>query len=334
MLKPKVKLVYRKPSASTYSIEYLFHNIYHEIKEKHTQIDICEFELPAYSKGFWKRLRNIISLIRLEKGITHITGDSYYAILGAWFGKRVLTIHDLHFLTRTKGIKRILLRSFWVSLPIRFSHYITVVSEATRQAILEETGIKSDKIRVIHNFIDPIYKPVERDFNVAFPRILQIGTAFNKNIPNLVRALEGLTCTLVIIGRLSEEQKACLATHRISYENWSGLSLQQLYDEYARADLLSFVSTVEGFGLPILEAQATGLPVVTSNCSSMPEVAGGGAVLVDPDSPESIRKGILEVIGNNNLRNQIIEKGLHNVSRFSKEKIAADYLEVYQQLWN
>ena len=162
--------------------------------------------------------------------------------------------------------------------------------------------------------------------------ILQIGTDFNKNLENLAKALKNIACTLVIIGRLSVVQKEMLASLGIDYINKFSLSISELYKEYIKADMLTFVSTIEGFGLPILEAQATGLPVVTSNCSSMPEVAGGGALLVDPFEPKSIQEGIMEMIKNKYKRACWVEKGYMNVERFSKEKIASDYLKLYEDL--
>ena len=94
--------------------------------------------------------------------------------------------------------------------------------------------------------------------------------------------------------------------------------------------MISFCSLLEGFGLPILEAQATGRPVITSNLSSMPEVAGNGALLVDPYDVNAIRKGILRIIQDGALRENLIVKGLENVKRFSPQKVADAYVELYR----
>lgn len=322
-------MVFRKPNLYSNSIEYLFHTIYQNI---HDELEIREFELPQFSIGLRKRIHNVLTLLRFRKCIVHITGDSYYAILGAIFCKRLITIHDLSFLTRTTGIKRKVLKLFWITLPTRFAHKIVVVSETTKQALLKEQNLNPQKIQVIYNFIDPVYKPVERKFNKSCPRILQVGVDFNKNIDNLVKALEGIACTLVIIGRLSESQKELLASSKINYINKYALTTEELHSEYVKADMMTFISTVEGFGLPILEAQATGLPVVTSNCSSMIEVAGEGALLVNPFNVECMHKGILELSTNEKRRLSCIAVGYVNVKRFSKEKIVSDYLRVYQSL--
>jgi glycosyltransferase involved in cell wall biosynthesis len=233
---------------------------------------------------------------------------------------------------RTKGLRKRLLKIFWVSLPAKFSHKITVVSEATKNALLKEISLSPEKIQVVYNFIDPIYKPVERNFNATYPRILQIGTAFNKNIDTLVTALKGFRCTLVIIGKLSAKQRELLKKNDIDYINRQGISTTELYNEYIAADLLTFISTVEGFGMPIIEAQATGLPVVTSNCSSMPEVAGNGAVLVNPYDTTEIRLKIQELTSNEEKRSCLIQKGFRNVQRFSVDKVTEQYLDLYSSL--
>ncbi|HEU0065268.1 MAG TPA: glycosyltransferase family 1 protein [Flavisolibacter sp.] len=329
MAHPKIILVFRKRTPSTLSIEFLFDTIY---KKLNGNVDIQKYQLPFQSTGFFKRVWNFVSVLGFRKKILHITGDTYYVILGGWFCKRVITIHDLSFLMRTKGLRKRLLKIFWVSLPAKFSHKITVVSEATKNALLKEISLSPEKIQVVYNFIDPIYKPVERNFNATYPRILQIGTAFNKNIDTLVTALKGFRCTLVIIGKLSAKQRELLKKNDIDYINRQGISTTELYNEYIAADLLTFISTVEGFGMPIIEAQATGLPVVTSNCSSMPEVAGNGAVLVNPYDTTEIRLKIQELTSNEEKRSCLIQKGFRNVQRFSVDKVTEQYLDLYSSL--
>jgi glycosyltransferase involved in cell wall biosynthesis len=161
---------------------------------------------------------------------------------------------------------------------------------------------------------------------------LQVGTALNKNIERVIEALEGIPCTLVIIGRLSAPIRDSLATRKIAFENYHSLSHEEVIQEYRKADMLCFVSTYEGFGMPILEAQATGRVVVTSDCYSMPEVAGKGALLADPNSVASIREAILTVIQNAPLRNELIAEGLQNSRRFRGEEIALQFEKLYESV--
>ncbi|MCB0583153.1 MAG: glycosyltransferase, partial [Phaeodactylibacter sp.] len=91
-------------------------------------------------------------------------------------------------------------------------------------------------------------------------------------------------------------------------------------------------SEYEGFGMPILEAQATGRPVITSNICSMPEVAGRGAALVNPYDPAAKRAAIEQIIRNAGYREELIQEGRENVKRFNLEKIAGQYLELYREI--
>jgi len=101
---------------------------------------------------------------------------------------------------------------------------------------------------------------------------------------------------------------------------------------YRECDLVVFASSYEGFGLPILEANATGRPVVTSNVCSMPEVAGGAACLVDPFDVASIRAGVNRVLSDPAYRESLIVAGFENAKRFGAARIARAYADVYTNL--
>ena len=161
-----------------------------------------------------------------------------------------------------------------------------------------------------------------KNFNNQKTRILQIGTKPNKNLDRLIQALIGIDALLVIVGKISNSQKEQLALNKIEYIALHALSEEELIMEYEKCDILTLVSTYEGFGLPIIEAQAIGRPVLSSNLASMPEVAGKGALLVNPFSVDEIRKGITILINDGELRSELIKNGLTNVNRFNVQKIA------------
>jgi len=115
-------------------------------------------------------------------------------------------------------------------------------------------------------------------------------------------------------------------------ENCFNLTYEEIIKCYEDCDILCFASTYEGFGMPIIEAQAVGRPVITSTVASMPEVAGEGAYLVDPYSVTSIKKGIEKVIYDTAYRNELIRTGKENIKRFEVGKIASQYLKIYEEL--
>ncbi len=331
-MKKEIILVYRKQFRHTYSIEYIFDELLNSFQAKQS---IRKYILPYYSNSFFKRFQNLIYILFLPGKIIHVTGDVHYAILGAWFKKRILTIHDLAFMHQNKGVKRSILKWFYIILPVKFSHRVTVISEATKTELQNYIYVDPQKVKTIPDFISEIFLPKpDKKFNSTQPKLLQIGTAFNKNIERLAEAICNLNCELIIIGKLDQAQIETLQKFKVNYINKVGLSEQELLSEYQNADLLTFISTIEGFGMPILEAQACGLPVVTSNCSAMPEVAGDAAILVDPRNIQAVKNAILQMIDDAKLREDLIVKGFENVKRFSKEKVVTQYNQLYQELSN
>ena len=190
------------------------------------------------------------------------------------------------------------MRQLWFNLPLRRLGAITVVSNETKRDLLKWVpSLDPERIHVIPVSVSALFTRVDKEFNSEkLERVLQVGTKENKNLLRLCEALEGLKCHLVIVGVLTNRQKTALAKHQIAYTNLIGLSDEELVREYQKtSDILAFASTLEGFGMPVVEAQIVGRPVVTSNRASMPEVAGDGAVLVDPYSVASIRDGFQKI---------------------------------------
>jgi glycosyltransferase involved in cell wall biosynthesis len=133
---------------------------------------------------------------------------------------------------------------------------------------------------------------------------------------------------------LSSDQKETLSNCDIEYSAKADISDNELVEMYIHCDMVVFASTYEGFGLPIIEANATGRTVVTSNILSMPEVAGDAACLVDPFEVESIRAGVLKVIQDAAYREQLVQNGFKNVERFKPEAVAIQYMALYRELLN
>jgi glycosyltransferase involved in cell wall biosynthesis len=190
-----------------------------------------------------------------------------------------------------------------------------------------------NKIKVIYNPLNPVFQPLEKPFS-AKPIILQVGTKVVKNLERLITALEGINCHLHIIGMLSDGQKKRLERYQIEFTNEVSLSTFEMKRAYENCDIVSFVSLYEGFGMPIMEANAIGRVVITGNRTSIPEVAKNAALLINPLNMEAIRNGILKLINDDNYRNQLIQNGFENVKRFDVKMITKQYLELYEEVYD
>jgi len=325
-----VTYYHRKPRSAQFSIERLFRDIRAALPE-----GICASVAVSrfFGSGILSLVWNILEAFARQGDVNHITGDIHYLALLLRGSRTVLTIHDLATAHRLYGWRRRVFVLLWLQLPAARVAVITTISETTRRDLIRVASIDSKKIRVIHNCVSSEFTPVPIPFNGAHPRILQIGTGANKNIERVVSALLGIPCHLHIIGSLSTDQVVALKSAGVVYSSNADLTDSQMVAEYRQADMIVFASTSEGFGLPIIEAQSTGRPVVTSNISSMPEVAGLGACLVDPFDPGSIRNGILKVIHDTAYREELITQGFLNVERFRTREISRQYADLYAQLY-
>lgn len=327
----KVRLIQRQPHIGQFSVEGYFSRVMEAFAG--LKLDVTLDVVPHQSRGLIPRLK-IINYARNRKGdVTHITGDIHFAALGLNPEKTVVTVLDCGSLHRLEGLKREVMRQFWFSLPLRHLGAITVISAETKRDLLQWVPtLDPERIHVVPVSVSELFTRVDSEFNKLKPRVLQVGTKENKNLIRLFEALKDIDCHLVIVGRLSDNHKDALKENQIEYTNLIGITDEELVSEYQKADILAFASTFEGFGMPIVEAQIVGRPVVTSNCASMPEVAGDAAVLVDPFSVTSIREGFLKIITDDEYRRELVERGFSNAKRFDNVAIARQYISIYESL--
>jgi len=324
-----VTYYHRRPLKGYYSIEKVFRDIRKALPDEiRYRVAIAKYE----SCGILKRFYNCIEAIFRQGDVNHITGDIHYVSIFLKRKKTVLTIHDCVSLRRLKGLKKWILYFFWYWLAEKRCKYITTGSESTKKELLEYLKCNPDKIHVIPNPISEDFQYVPFNFNSEKPTILQIGTRPNKNLKKVAEALRGISCRMAIIGSLSQEQLRILKEFNIDYSSFEDISDKDLFSLYIKSDIVIFVSTYEGFGMPILEAQAIGRPLITSNVFSMPEVAGEGACLVDPYNTPNIREALIKIINDSDYRDKLIINGLKNVERFRPKFIVDRYIELYNKL--
>lgn len=218
------------------------------------------------------------------------------------------------------------------------SDLIVAVSQFTASQVRDLLHVPDSSIRVIPHGVDPAPQlgPTAREKMILFVGVLQI----RKNVERLVRAFERVPSDwrLVLAGsttgfgasRILDAIEHSTARERIEITGY--VSRNRLWDLYRRAAIFAFPSLDEGFGIPVLDAMAWGLPVLTSNRSALPEVAGGAAILADPMREEEIAAGLLRLATDECLRNEMGILSLQRASQFTWQKAAESTYKIYREL--
>ncbi|RME82244.1 MAG: glycosyltransferase family 1 protein [Caldilineae bacterium] len=325
-----VTLVHRAPRPATYSIEQLF-EVIREAMPADIQTTVIRAPSPRATPG--AMFQNARACVKADPKIAHIVGDVHYLALACPPQRTIVTVHDLGMLTAPQSIfARGAKRFLWFTAPLRHARLVTVISEATRNALLDTVNIDPGKVRIIPNCVAPQFRPrVAPPRNSKF-RLLHIGSTPNKNLRRVALACRGLNVTLRIVGRLRPSQEQILEEAGVCFSCVSDLSLREMVAEYHQADAVVFPSLLEGFGMPIIEAQACGVPVITSDLEPMRTVTGGYALLVNPYSVEHIRWGIVRLMSQPRLREHLSKAGVKHAAAFRATEVAEQYAELYREV--
>lgn len=322
-------LFYRKPVPHFFSIEKIFDAIAVTLPK---DLNVQKRYLPHHTSSIKKIMLNLLFAKKQKADVYHVTGDVHYAVMALPKNSTILTIHDCVFLYQYSGVKKWFFHNLLLKWPVKHCRIVTTISEQSKKDIVKFSGCHPDKIRVINNPLPEViyYKP--KPFNTQLPVLLFLGSTPNKNLPRVIEAIKDIPCVLDIVGIIPEEQEKMLRQYNIRLNQSSRLSEQELAEKYVAADLLLFPTLFEGFGLPIIEAQKAGRPVLTSSLSPMQDVAGGAACLVDPENVESIKAGVLKIINNEGYREQLVKDGFENIKRFEPQAIAQQYYSLYKEV--
>lgn len=268
----------------------------------------------------------------------------------------VVTVHDLGYRYYPQAHRRFdrWYLDWTTRRHARLADQLIADSEATKNDLVDFYGAQPDRVTVIYLGRDETLAPVNNPeiiakiksrYNIKGDYLLYLGTLHpRKNLVRLIDAfhlavttLQSKQLKLVIAG-----QQGWLYGEIFERVQRLGLAEQVIFPGYvadeAKPALLSgavayvFPSLYEGFGLPVLEAMACGTPVLTSNCSSLPEVAGQAAWLVDPLNTAEIAAGLIQLVTKADLRQEFIARGYHQIQKFSWLKAASQLLEVWEKV--
>lgn len=263
--------------------------------------------------------------------------------------KTVITVHDLgaEYLPGFHQLKQVLYLKLMTYYQLKGATKIIAVSEATKKDLIKKTGIKSEKISVVYEGVEDRIKSdsirdtlkqygLEKNKYFIFVGTLQPRKNLERSIKAFSKFLNNTSAKdfkLVLSGQKGWKYENIYSLpQQVGIEDnvvFTGrVSDQDLAVLYSQASALVYPSLFEGFGLPILEAYSYGCPVITSNISSMPEIAGNAALLVNPYKEDEIYSAMLKIVTNDNLRKGLIQKGSKRVKDFSWEKSAIETVEI------
>jgi len=284
--------------------------------------NVKKFKLPpTLFEMLFNRLRNV--------GIEHFIGPVDIFHSSDWTqppskAKKVTTYHDVVPIKYPQWShpKIVAVQNRRLKIVESEIDMVICVSESTRKDLIEISKIPREKLKVIYEGVSEIFKPHPLDkirsfrnkYNLPQEFVLAIGGVGQRR--NLNRVKDA-----------SKKYKLIISGVDIPWVSYEELPLL-----YASAKVLFYPSLYEGFGLPIVEAMASGTPVITSNISSMPEAGGDAAVYVDPENMEDMGDKLKQVMEDKSLRGELIKKGFIQAKKFSWQKCALETAEVYRRL--
>lgn len=283
--------------------------------------NVKKFRLPpSLFEVLFNRIRNV----GIEKFIGPV--DIFHS--SDWVqppskAKKVTTYHDVAALKfpQWSNPKIVAVNKRRLRIVEREIDKVIAVSISTKNDLLEVSGLKNDQVEVIYEGVSKDFKPasekekagLRKKYDLPEKFILATGgVGERKNLKRIKEAAEGFNLVTTFKDlTVTDEELPVL---------------------YSCAQVLVYATLYEGFGLPILESMACGTPVITSNVSSMPEVAGHAAVLIDPTSIQGIKESIRVVLNDTQMREELIEKGLDRAKEFTWEKTARETADLYKSL--
>lgn len=320
-----------------------------ELFENHTQFEVYSPKSPL-SKIFKSVWRNYSSRLLNKHSINLFHGLSNELPSGIHKTNvpAVVTIHDLIFLRFPEFYKTVDRKIYYnkVKYACSSASKIIAISEQTKEDIIRFFDIDSKKIEVVYQSVSPVFferentEKLRSKYNLSDQFILSVGTNEpRKNQLSLLKAIhaEKIDTQVVFVGKTTSYTKKLVGfinknkmQNQVKFLN--NLPENDLAGLYQTARLSVYNSFFEGFGLPVIEAMASGCPVITTNVSCMPETAGDAALLCTPNDLNELGKHITTLLENKKLRSEIIQKGIERAGLFHPEQFAEKMISLYTKI--
>ena len=231
------------------------------------------------------------------------------------------------------------------------SNKIIAVSENTKNDIVDQFSVSPDKVTVIYQSCDPVYfekiteekkYEVKQRYDLPDKYLMYVGSMTErKNLLSIVKAINLIPISerlpLVVIGsRTAYTDSVVDYAMKRKLDRWlifaNSVSNNDMPAVYQGAHIFLYISLYEGFGIPVLEALVSGVPVITSNSSALPEAAGPNSRLVEPTSVEDIARSIIEITEDKDLRSEMILKGRRHATKFESRVVSTQLMNLYEEM--
>jgi len=336
-----VKEIVNEPGFQCKFLDYDHHNIFRDTLSIHTKNRIKP-QRRIYPLSVQRFLN---PKLKGEQGVFH---SSYYRVASGKKMVNITTVHDFTYESYRNGAAK------WVhhwqkSNAIMHAKQIICVSDFTKAALLNYyPAMDGNKVRVIYNGVDPLFTTLSTNSISELKKltgfssgeyVIYVGARKNsyKNFKAVTDACQLNRIPLITVGgeplTQQEEMHLCNNLGKARYQHFSTLPVSDLNILYNHALCLLYPSVSEGFGIPVIEAQKAGCPVIGANRSAIPEVAGKGAILLNEISEYTLAEAIREVLTNRTGTDHLIQEGLKNAERFSWDKCYQQTKQVYKEVY-
>jgi len=325
------------------------HEVFEPLRAAHVRLRTLPIS-DEWAARLWHRLRLPIPVETFTGPLDLFYSPNFVLPPTRRSTRTLLTVHDLSFIHYPDHFVPKLVRYLNEVVPrsLRRADHVLADSRSTRDDLVHYMGVASERITVVYCGVDPRFQPMpasDEDERIRqryglneHPYILTVGTLQpRKNLQRLIQAYAVLKTDAQLLlaggpGWLYQDilEEAAQYPDRVRVLGY--VEDGHLPALYRGARVFTFPSLYEGFGIPVLEAMACGTPVVCSKASSLPEVAGDAALLVDPKDVEALSDALARALEDEALREKMIEKGLDQAGRFSWDSAARELLGVFEEM--